>query len=421
MRDKYGSQYKRILSLDGGGSWAMIEARALGEIFGARTPGREILSHFDLVVANSGGTLVTGCLAMDMSPAQIVAAFMDQAVREQLFHSHRLPHVSRYSTADKLQGIRAILNRQAAAAGQALDADAPLSRFGRDAQLPKLLFVAFDFMRQRAVLFRSDVHSAASNGAALDDAQADAASPTLAEALHASSTAPVRYFDHPAEFATPAFQGRKFWDGAIAGYNNPVMAGLTEALANGVSAEQISILSIGTATVALPMGSGAVAQDAQLLIDPSQAARDYLWSEVPVLATSILADPPDVASFSACCMLHGRVTGIDPRQELRLIRLNPLIQPVPDAHGVWQVPDGLGDHPGDVAGGLRNFAALVKLDMDAVKADEVALIDRLCSAWIAGQVRNQPIQAGDQASGLSCRLGYRTFTEGRDRARDLFA
>jgi hypothetical protein len=35
----------KILSLDGGGSWALIEARALAVLFGGATPGREILGH----------------------------------------------------------------------------------------------------------------------------------------------------------------------------------------------------------------------------------------------------------------------------------------------------------------------------------------------------------------------------------------
>jgi uncharacterized protein len=49
-----GRMTYRILSLDGGGSWALIEIRALMEIYGDRS-GREILSEFDLVAANSGG------------------------------------------------------------------------------------------------------------------------------------------------------------------------------------------------------------------------------------------------------------------------------------------------------------------------------------------------------------------------------
>src|SRR5688572_30611481 len=37
----------RILSLDGGGTWALIQAKALGEIYGADTDGWTILNRFD--------------------------------------------------------------------------------------------------------------------------------------------------------------------------------------------------------------------------------------------------------------------------------------------------------------------------------------------------------------------------------------
>jgi hypothetical protein len=48
----------RILSLDGGGSWALIQVKALIELFGPDKPGREILQDFDLVAANSGGSIL---------------------------------------------------------------------------------------------------------------------------------------------------------------------------------------------------------------------------------------------------------------------------------------------------------------------------------------------------------------------------
>ena len=57
----------RILSLDGGGSWALIQVKALIELFGPDKPGREVLQDFDLVAANSGGSIVLGCLVEDLS------------------------------------------------------------------------------------------------------------------------------------------------------------------------------------------------------------------------------------------------------------------------------------------------------------------------------------------------------------------
>jgi len=43
-----------ILTLDGGGSWALLEAMALQRKYGD-TPCLDILRQFDLVVTNSGG------------------------------------------------------------------------------------------------------------------------------------------------------------------------------------------------------------------------------------------------------------------------------------------------------------------------------------------------------------------------------
>jgi len=57
----------KILSLDGGGSWALIQARVLLDIYGDIS-GHKILKKFDLAIANSGGSLVLACLCNDMSP-----------------------------------------------------------------------------------------------------------------------------------------------------------------------------------------------------------------------------------------------------------------------------------------------------------------------------------------------------------------
>jgi uncharacterized protein len=50
----------RILSLDGGGTWALIQVKALIALYpgGAATPGLTVLNDFDLVAANSGGSIV---------------------------------------------------------------------------------------------------------------------------------------------------------------------------------------------------------------------------------------------------------------------------------------------------------------------------------------------------------------------------
>jgi uncharacterized protein len=41
----------RILSLDGGGAWALIEVRTLIKLYSETTTGHQILKDFDLVAA----------------------------------------------------------------------------------------------------------------------------------------------------------------------------------------------------------------------------------------------------------------------------------------------------------------------------------------------------------------------------------
>jgi uncharacterized protein len=49
-----------ILSLDGGGTWSLIQIRVLQHLYGPDATGHEVLSNFGLVVANSGGSVVFG-------------------------------------------------------------------------------------------------------------------------------------------------------------------------------------------------------------------------------------------------------------------------------------------------------------------------------------------------------------------------
>lgn len=52
----------RILSLDGDGTWTLIQVKALIQLYGAETTGHGVLRDFDLVVASFGGNIVLGAL-----------------------------------------------------------------------------------------------------------------------------------------------------------------------------------------------------------------------------------------------------------------------------------------------------------------------------------------------------------------------
>jgi predicted acylesterase/phospholipase RssA len=369
----------RILSLDGGGTWALLEARALARLYGADTPGPDILARFDLVAANSGGGLVAAALAAGRTPGQVAGAFLDPAWRARIFAPRswlrrHLPTAlllggPRYATDKKLPGIRAFLGPPG---------DRPL-----EGAASSFLFTAFDYDRNRAVFYRSRPDSLA--------ATPTPGIPTLAEAVHASTTAPLPYFDAPAPVC-----GRRLWDGGVAGLNNPVLAAVTEALANGVPPEEIAVLSLGSASLALPEAPAAQAASPGLVLQrrPPGLVRDLVE-----LATAVLADPPDSATFIAHTILSRRMPG--PGEILDrgpLVRMSPLIQPVRDAQGRLAFPRGLPE---------ADFNRLKKIDMDATEPGQVDLLDRFGALWLADAIPNQPIRADRE---LRVDIGHRWFS-----------
>src|SRR4051794_28423538 len=72
----------RILSLDGGGAWALIEVMTLIDLYGADTRGHEVLKQFDLIAGTSGGSIVLGGLAKDMTLRELLDLFLDRKRRE---------------------------------------------------------------------------------------------------------------------------------------------------------------------------------------------------------------------------------------------------------------------------------------------------------------------------------------------------
>ena len=100
-----------------------------------------------------------------------------------------LPGLEKYDTAGKLTGLRAALPTRG---------DTPLNKVAQDipGHLGKpihLLIPGFDYDHNRATFFRSDPANRHGWG------NGEETTATLAECIHASSNAPIRYFDKPAE------------------------------------------------------------------------------------------------------------------------------------------------------------------------------------------------------------------------------
>lgn len=385
----------RILSLDGGGAWALLEAMCLKDMFGD-IPGRKILAQFDMAVANSGGSIVLAGLVLDFTPSQIIALFQDRKNREAIFvslswFSRQLAGVGvfpRYSTEKKLVGLR-----QLGGAG----GDRPLAAFaGKDwikgpgGEDVRILIVALDYDGLRASFFR--------NYGTVHGAQPETIS--LMEAVHASSNAPVTYFDHPALGG-----GHRSWDGAMAGLNNPLLAGVIDFMGEGAAAKDLIALSIGTGTIKLAPTTALPAPPKDL---SQPAADDGVLSNVKRAAGCILDDPPDTSVFSSHTILAS-ARGADPKNEGGVVRLNATVRPVLNADKTaWTLPRGLT---------APDFQALLNLDMDAVKDEEVALIARLGNAWLQDTVPNQPIRM--RPEDLSSSLGEELYSDAKARWFDL--
>ena len=435
----------KILSLDGGGSWALIQARVLLDMYGD-IRGHELLRQFDMVIANSGGSLVLACLCNDMKISEIISVFKDEDKRKQIFSAltfweklkwRNIASIitralgPKYSMERKLEGLKRVLKAHdhLLAEGKITTpiVETPLSKLpviiGKESL--QLLIVGFDYFRERVSFFRSNPNSWTDKFS-----NKKYFSVSLAHAIHSSSNAPVNYFDTSAEIEVELQNGidptkndrRKtwYWDGAVSGFNNPVLAGLIEAMTNNHAAPQeYCILSVGTGT-----GSPAVLTDYRFSTsDELQAIYKInndgqnplaltdtsggFVQDIKKISTSVLGDPPDSATFIAYSILDPSLSN-----RANLVRINPCIKPVKESNGWYGVPPVYKNSPD----GEKNFKDLMKLGMDAVKDEEVKLITELCDKFIVTDgspcMTNQMIR-GDEDSANS--LGYSTYKKAKDK------
>ena len=394
----------RILSLDGGGAWALIQVRTLMDLYGKAATGHEVLRNFDLAAANSGGSLVLAGLVENLSLDSIAQYFLDEQKRRSIFSptthlGDTVLHATlgvgpKYSASAKLPAIERLLPTT----GDRPLAGAMNGVAGPDGKPVHLLIVGFDYDRNRAVFFRS------APAAQADWGTGQPATVTLAGAVHASTNAPVNYFDAPADLlAAPD----RFWDGGITGCNNPVVAAVVEALVLGHAPQDIRVLSLGTATVALPLAAPGVPPK------PLEAARldPSLATDLKKLATAILDDPPDIATYIAHVMT-GANAGVSAPAVSRVVRMSPLIAPLPAPGAGWRTPAGWS---------LAQFKYLANIDMDAVAQTDIGYIDDYCTYWLADAAPNQPIRSNGQTfDPQQSEIGYATFGDAKAAWRTLF-
>ena len=417
----------RILSLDGGGTWALIQAKALGAIYGADTDGWTILDRFDLAAANSGGSLVLAMLLKGMTPAEIVALFSDRRERALIFERNGVVDrtigslfgfAPRYNSPGKLNGLNDIFQRASGRWGPGFGAlPLDLVAAGLNAERAQkglgpfhFLITAFDFDAVRSVFFRSDPNSAAAHfrGAPV---------PTIAGALHAATNAPVRYFNRPAEVEFTDGTAINYWDGAVGGYNNPIMAGVIEALAaDPTRRDTMQVLSLGTGTTRLPVVAPNWPGTAPWVVRRKRLRgldSVRVVSDLRKLTAAMMADRPEAAGYMAHIAL-GEPVATPAGGKLRvtrIVRMNPMIQPRyvgrgEDSQPRWAPYEWFAE-PSAVRGKTL-FERLAALDMDAVADGEVHDIQRLADLWLAGRAPNQPVYSDDQLAPV---IGQGWFAE----------
>ncbi len=384
----------RILSLDGGGTWALIEVKALINLYSETTLGQTVLQDFDLVAASSGGSIVLGGLLENLTLGEILNLFEGQTMRKSIFSDteaigdrvlHDLTGLGpKYSAENKLPALQHVMTKTG---------NIPLSQVAKGlrragaAQDLHLLIIGFDYDRNRAAFFRSSDSSGPQWG------KGDPANITLAEAIHASTNAPVNYFDAPATF--PDGPGN-YWDGAIAGCNNPILAAATEAIVRQVIPTDIAALSIGTGSVALPWSLPGQPQSPYL----QQLVKPGFVADLRKLATSILDDPPDISTFLAHVITGSGIALGKPPADSRIVRMNPLISPVKNQAGDWTAPGSMT---------AAQFAFLAKLDMDATEQTQVDAISKYADLWVQSVAPNQPIRMNGDT--LKSELGQTNFMD----------
>jgi len=384
----------KILSLDGGGSWAVIQLLTLKEIYPNKT-GHEVLREFDLVIANSGGSIALAALASNWTLDHAISMFDDKEFRTKVFA--KIPFSKRYfptgitrlfsigpkySTTKKYHALREIFKEIE---------KIPLCKlpaFIKKDSL-KLVVCTFDALENKAKFFRSYRGTTT----IYDDV-------TLIKAVHGSSNAPVNYFDFPANFK--AKESEKFyylWDGALGGFNNPVAAGIIEAIKGGQDKKDISILSLGTSSKLMPEGEKKYYYKLYINVLKHRKTRPamgfkFFMKSVLNLAKTILYEPPDWANYIAYILRFDTTESV--LEKTKFVRLSPLIySQIDDLKKIQDL-----------------VAILYKMDMDILDGESYTLIKECFSAWRSGILRNQGIESYVDAEGhLIYVLGHKTFQE----------
>lgn len=372
----------KILSLDGGGSWAILQLLTLKERFKDEIPelnGHEILKRFDMIIANSGGSIVLCALAENWTIDKALSLFDDEVIRKKIFSKNTFKEKfwpipltrlfslgPKYSTSRKYQAFKELFPN---VHKQSME---ELPKFIGKPSL-KLIVSTFDALNNRAKFFRSYTP----NGHIKEFIP-------LTKAIHGSSNAPVQYFDFPARIqASGTDIWYYLWDGALGGFNNPVVAGIIEAFLLNIPLEDLAVISIGNGNKLMSMEKKERFYQVNSITIKERKNKLFFWrykyqfeyfkETVMNQAQTILFHPPDWANFVGTMFLK-KVNS--EKIENRFIRLSPIIHI--DKNTDVSVKDLL--------------IKLYELDMDLTSDKDINLIKQCFEFWKSRRIKNQPIE-----------------------------
>lgn len=394
----------KILSLDGGGSWAIIQLLTLKDRYG-NINGHELLRKFDLVIANSGGSIVLAALAENYTIDNAISLFKDKENRDRIFHKNSFS--DRFFPVDylRLLGLGFGPKYSAKKKKEAFEYLFPEIDKVQMSDLPeligkntlKLVVCTYDALNNRAKFFKS--YAISEHG--YDSVK-------LTQAINGSSNAPVQYFDFPARFkAKESDIFYELWDGALGGFNNPVLSGIIEAYKLGIDLKDVKVVSLGTSNSLMSSHDKKnfwewkqVAQQfrrKKLSFSKLKPQFKFFTATVLNQAKTILYQPPDTANYIAMMFLQA-TTGL--AVDDSIIRLSPLI------HFDSNTP--------------KDFISLIEklylLDMDVTKEEDVNLLLACFDAWKTGKLYNQPIEFKvERTNDLHFLQGDKWYQDGMDR------
>lgn len=396
MKENY-----KILSLDGGGSWSILQILTLKQLY-PNQDGHEILQNFDMVIANSGGSIALAALIENYSLDNAIEIFKDKAKRESIFFKNTFKNsyfpVSwiqlftkkfgpKYSAPKKLKGFQKLFPKYGK-----LEMKSIPQRINHENL--KIIISTFNAYDNRAKFFRSF-----SQNPELEDV-------TLNEVIHGSSNAPVLYFDFPARFKSNAKNENlekyyELWDGALGGFNNPLVAALVEAFKLGVKGENIKCLSIGTANKVVSQEDKSQFYDVRFTTQNNRMKKwklstyrkqlNFFIKTIFQQALTIVNEPPDWANYVAYMILSS-----SQNESNSITRMSPLIH--------WNA---------STDDKLRQLQKkLYKLDMDLTTDSDVDLLFDCFKEWENGSIMNQPIKYKVSRENEICdTIGDLTFNE----------